>query len=138
MNKGLEALKDLQEHGYQRTMVEFFERLEIIEKELKEYKQHEEILNDYGLTLANFREACLLLAMLKGEGRTIHNIDKQLKALEIIKEKNVDIVGIKKLSLEDYNKGVELGDKYKPEKMKEYPYKKLTQEEYDLLKEVLL
>ena len=63
---------------------------------------------------------------------------KEHKALEIIKEKNVDIVGIKKLSLEDYNKGVELGDKYKPEKMKEYPYKKLTQEEYDLLKEVWL
>ncbi|MBR1984467.1 MAG: hypothetical protein IKA31_01885 [Clostridia bacterium] len=65
-------------------------------------------------------------------------IEKELKALEIIKEKNVDIVGVKKLSLEDYNKGVELGDKYKPKEMKECPYKKLTQDEYDLLKEVLL
>ena len=63
---------------------------------------------------------------------------KEHKALEIIKEKNVDIVGIKKLSLEDYNKGVELGDEFKPKEMKEYPYKKLTQEEYDLLKEVWL
>jgi len=128
MNKGLEALKDLQEHGYQRTMVEFFERLEIIEKELKEYKQHEEILNDYGLTLANFREACLLLAMLKGEGRTIHNIDKQLKALEIIKNKRVCIDALLNMSLREYND------------MCKYVWiiPILTSEEYDLLKEVLL
>lgn len=62
------------------------EDFDIIEKELKDYEQHEEILNDYGLTLANFREACLLLAMLKGEGRNIHSINKQLKALEAIEK----------------------------------------------------
>ena len=85
--KDFEILVEEYKDKWSKQMYDYFkECLSIIEKELKEYKQHEEILNDYGLTLANFREACLLLAMLKGSGRNIHNIDKQLKALEFIKK----------------------------------------------------
>ena len=101
-----------------------------IEEALEEYEQHEEILNDYGLTLVDFREACLLSAMLKGEGRTIRNIDKQLEALEIIKTKRVNIhILLESNNVEEYNDSVYVceGIKYK-----------LIQEEYDLLKEVLL
>lgn len=122
MSKGLEALERLKMFPiYQeikRIPQQFRDKesintdLSIIEKELKEYQHHEEILNYYGLTLANFREACLLLAMLKGDGRNIHNIDKQLEALEVIK-------------------------KY-PNTVKRYIMNYLPQEEYDLLKEVLL
>ena len=101
--------------------------LKIIEKELKEHKELEEILNDYGLTLVDFREACLLFAMLKGENLNIHNIAKQLKALEIIKKKKVEVFLLTNIArtLEDYNNCA-------PENLQ------LTQEEYDLLKEVLL
>lgn len=95
MTKGLKELNKIKELNIlydiemtkngEEYMKENDINLNIIEEELEEYQQHEEILNDYGLTLANFREACLLLAMLKGEGRTIHNIDKQLELLEILK-----------------------------------------------------
>lgn len=149
MSKGLEALERLKMFPiYQeikRIPQQFRDKesintdLSIIEKELKEYQHHEEILNDYGLTLANFREACLLLAMLKHEKRNIRDIDKQLKALEIIKEKGVNVgyfifrLVHNDLSYEEYIEE------------QETPYldiyvsrKKLTKKEYNLLKEVLL
>ena len=117
MSKGLQAFNKIKNDSY-KTYEEERVCYEIVEKALEDYEQHEEILNDYGLTLVNFREACLLLAMLKGDGRNIHNINKQLKALEIIKDNEIDIRLFKKTkSYKDY-----------------YP---LTKEEYDLLKEVL-
>lgn len=123
MSKGLKALK---QYRNQQVGVNVYadELLDIVEKELKEHEQHEEILNDYGLTLANFREACLLLAMLKGEGRTIYNIDKQLKALEIIRN-----IGI----LRPYET---CGGQCWLETMSDAT--KITKDNYDLLKEVLL
>lgn len=55
-------------------------------------------------------------------------IEKELKAFEIIKTKRVDVIRLfqcfKIGALSNYNNF--------------YAYKKLTQEEYDLLKEVLL
>ena len=129
MNKGLEALKrltrtlDLDGSVHRQLIIE---DKEVIEKELKDYELCEEVLNSYGLNLTNFREACLLLAMLKGEGRNIHDINKQLKALEIISEKRVQVGGLLYGScLEGYNKGREIAYQ-------------LSQEEYNLLKEVLL
>lgn len=52
-------------------------------------------------------------------------IEKSLKALEIIKNKELNIYFIKRLSLEDFN----FQCRYDQQ---------LTQEEYDLLKEVVL
>ena len=57
-------------------------------------------------------------------------IEKELKALEIIKNKNVDIAILKNTeNVEQYNNTILLFFKCS---------KELTQEEYDLLKEVLL
>ena len=58
-------------------------------------------------------------------------IEKELKALEIIKEKEADIYGIKNsIDVYDYNVGVENEDNFEN--------RVLTQDEYNLLKEVLL
>ena len=130
MSKGLEALKDIIRIANIESEVMPNSKLDkdfkVIEKELKELEEHEEILNNYNLTLANFREACLLLAMLKDEGLNIHDIAKQLKALEIIKKKWVNVLYFRgSSSLEEYNSH-------------HATWHKLIQEEYDLLKEVLL
>ena len=106
--------------------------LDIVESAIKDYQLHKEILNDYGFTLANFREACLVLAQFRGIGFT--GIEKKLKALEIIKEKKVAVDEFirccKKenkllFPLEEYNNFA--GDN-----------NSLNLEEYALLKEVLL
>ena len=55
------------------------------------------------------------------------NDEKKLKALEIIKEKKVNIRGLSRLTLEEYN-----------ENRRSHKEEQLTQEEFDLLKEVLL
>ena len=129
MNKGLDIIKkkkellNKQNQDDQSVIIWDFE-LDTIEKELKGYEQYKEILNDYGLTLVNFREACLLLAMLKGEGRNIHNIDKQLKALEIIKEM-LDNHLLEKLNANSRKIFKDIFDN-------------LPKEKQDLLKEVLL
>lgn len=89
MNKGLENLNDLIIENL-ICSEKSQERVRIIEKELKEKEQYEEILNDYGLTLANFREACLFYAWLKSEKLNFDNGAKKLKALNILK-KYIDI-----------------------------------------------
>lgn len=90
---------------------------------LKELEKHEEILNNYNLTLADFREACLLLAQWKSAGLNWADYEKQKKALEIYKNKIVDSFWlIESNNLEQYNNG-------------ENEF--LTQEEYELLREVL-
>lgn len=60
---------------------------------------------------------------------------KKLKALEIIKEKGCLQFCMLGVSLEDYNKSVDSVNKYKYSGMEKY--KHYTQEEFDLLKEVL-
>ena len=54
-----------------------------------------------------------------------YTIEKELKALEIIKNKELNIYFVKRMSLEDFNFCCQY-------------QQQLTQEEYDLLKEVLL
>jgi len=57
------------------------------------------------------------------------DVDKKLKALEIIKEKGVNIYLLNETdNVEEYNELIK----------SHYGMKQLTQEEYDLLKEVLL
>ena len=127
MTKGLEELEALKltllAEGYHQDVLQ---SCAIIEAELKELKEHEEILNDYGLTLANFREACLLLAQWKSAGLCWADYEKQKRALEIIKKKRVDINHLLKCQeLDYYNSSF-----YNRER-------ELTQGEYNLLKEVL-
>lgn len=137
MSKELEVLKDIREHcgkeivkcvwednaGYSKTIT-INDLCDIIETALKDYEEYKQVLSDYGFTLVNFREACFTLAQFRGSGFT--GIEKSFKALEIIIEKNVDIHLLKNASdLNDYNSVI--------------PYEyELTQEEYDLLKKVLL
>ena len=125
MSKELEALKELKyvhdtECGEDKSVNE---RFALIETALKDYQLHKEILNDYGFTLVNFREACFLLAQFRGSGYT--GIENKLKALKIIQEKEIDIPLFNDCSnYYEYN---------------EYCAKKsqLTQEKFNLLKEVL-
>ena len=97
--------------------------LDIIETALEDYQLHKEILNDYGFTLVNFREACFLLAQFRGIGYT--GIENKLKALKIILEKEIDIPLLKESdSVEDYNYWCSEGSQ-------------LELEQYTLLKERL-
>ena len=86
-------------------------------------KEWELIKNIYG---------CTTILMQEEEAKETKNafevIEKSLKALEIIKEKAVDVYILFDLGLEEYNKYV----------LKRYgTYYQLTQEEFNLLKEVL-
>ena len=107
MSKGLEALEQLSKLVFVYGGVEQYRQ---IEKELNESKQ---LIEDYSREIArltNFND----------------ERDKKAKALEIIKEKDVDVVALRlSKNLEQYN-------------CKEDGRNCLIQKEYDLLKEVLL
>lgn len=90
------------------------EQFDIIENELKDYFVYKQ---DYKRVMKE--KNSLLKKYVKSQ--------KELKALEIIKEKEVDVHRLKiYFSVYEYNR-----------KYEEHEYH-LTQEEYDLLKEVLL
>ena len=123
MNKqlsSLEALNDLREvKGWNDD--ELNKRLDIIEKALKDYERLKKLYKLEEETSKHLNDIVLLMN---------EEINKQLKALEIIKEKMVDVVYLYSscYELEHYNvyAPFEIDDK-----------DKLTQEEFDLLKEVL-
>lgn len=105
---------------------------DIIEKSLKEYEEYktQDIKMSDGLeTLYLYRNDFF--------SNDFSIIEQELKALEIIREKNVQVdtllymIQISTKPREDYNINAEfwLGDR---------EIKQLTQEEYELLKEVLL
>lgn len=101
----LEALEEIRNffHPFENE-----ETFEIIETTLKDYEKKTKLAKEYD---------------------DVNNVAKRLKALEIIKEKQVDVYAvIESKSLKEMN------DRFWFPK-EEY---KLTQEEYDLLKEVLL
>lgn len=103
-----------------KSIYEMADCLDIIETALKDYELYEKILKDYGFNFANFREACFTLAQFRGSGFT--NIEKKLKALEIIK-------ATWKLSFYDEEQMITIDNCYS-----------ITfhnKEEFDLLKEVL-
>lgn len=113
MSKGLEKielLKSLANDGrvaYELT--KYNEWLKIIENELKRLEEIDDILNTGGAIWA-----------------TNGFVGKELKALKITKEKDVDIFALKfSINLKQYN-------------CKEDGRCPLTQEEYDLLREVML
>lgn len=161
MNKELTALKELKEILKTVDLVELDE-LDIIESALKKIEEQDNIINiikgtiEFGIQEPKMEvkengEISLLSRVemnirkqLKEKERELFRewvlkecFPKEIKALEIIKKKNVDVDFFKyccqefndEIGIEQYNTGhIEYGN----------DGKSLTQEEYNLLKEVLL
>ena len=93
MSKELEALEVLKQlkdfvlefvkNGLDRMFVDG--SFDIIETALKEHEEHKQILNDYGLSLVDFRHACFTFAQFKNS-KGFEGVENKLKALEIIKK----------------------------------------------------
>ena len=128
MSKGLEALERMKHHcavSQEYFYEHFGEDLDIVETELKRYSKIEELC---GQTI--FDKDCINEIIEKTVDECLINENK-LKALEIIKEKRVDVNDLLNfVSLEAYNEYVCACD--------DNDKRTLTQEEYDLLKEILL
>lgn len=106
MSKELEALRMLEQVCLVANVANMSEQINLIETALKDYEKR------------------LILAK---EYQDINNVAKRLKALEIIKDKKVNVGLLSRcVTGERYNKGI----CYEP--------RHLTQEEYDLLREILL
>lgn len=105
-----------------------------IEHSSKRYKGRKEDLDTIFTALKDYEMEHTLRIRLENINyelvREKQKNDKELKALEIIKEKQVDVyILLKTKSLDEYNEWyVGIQDDFIP----------LTQEEYDLLKEILL
>lgn len=124
MNKELDRLEHLRigiqyinQDKSPAFISQYEEDIDIIEKALK---RQEELDSLYTLTNHNGKFYVII------DKAEFNQMSKQLKALEIIKEKNVNVPKLRNSSnLEEYNRCFR--DKCL-----------LTQEEYELLKEVLL
>ena len=138
MTKELDALQEIGDYVINSDLGDCIakntDEYEILESAHKDFDDIKDICNSYNIefNLPNIREALFTFAQLKGEyGTNWNNYNKKLKALEIIKEKGVDILKLKEC------KRCKKPDEYN--KRTSYSYHKmLTQEEFDLLKEVLL
>lgn len=121
----LEELKKIRQDFYDYLTNKYNQyNFDIIETALKDYEEHKQILNDYGLSLVDFRHACFTFVQFKNS-KGFEGVEKKLKVLEIIKEKEVNVfIFLHSGDLETYNDMVE-------------DNRKLKQEEYDLLKEIL-
>ena len=129
MSKGLEALDKIRVGCL--TVWDFEDCTDAIEKELKEYQEIETYMQQYGIE--NIEEIRRVLHndwVIRQKFKT--DTANVVKALEIIKNKKVAYLLIwlmerhtKKCALRLYNEPCDED-------------RKLTQEEYDLLKEVLL
>lgn len=107
MTKGLQALKELKKRYGKNFSMQDDERTHIIAEELKEYEK----IKDIRIT-ARF---------------DLDQVNKEHKALEIIKSKGIDVDALKYYKdLEHYNFSLR------------GRFEHLTQEEYELLKEVLI
>lgn len=128
MNKELEALERLSNHC--RDYVSEDEDYEIIENGLKKLEKYELLLNKYKIDKYNFEDICYTVSHYPCDFLTF--IAKN-KALEIIKKKGVDVSEIMiQNTLYAYNRFASCHPN------NNYHRKELTQEEFDLLKEVLL
>lgn len=131
MSKGLKALQDIRLRIFIESEVQsekVVKDLKIIEKELKEYeetkKDLEQVMSDYQDLGNSCYEKLKAYEELKKEYLVLSIKER---ALEIIKKKVVDIYLLYATkTLEDYNSS-----------LMQYNAN-LTQEEYDLLKEVFL
>ncbi len=124
-----QALKDLREdakrHSFEQRQ-HLNKRLDIIENALKRLEQLQiiigaEKIEDLPKVALETENACY------SNSYNLKKAEKKLKALEIIKEKGIDVDALKyHKDLEHYNFSLR------------GRYESLTQEEFDLLKEVLL
>lgn len=125
MSKGLEALRKIEIHlDYldETYNVNYGEEFDIIEKELKELEERREMMK-------RFNEACVPMIL-------DNETEKKLKALEIINKKEINISVLKVCStFKEYNNYIRNEYQYCTEIIEEMS---LTQEEWDLLREVLL
>ena len=129
MNKGLEALEVIEKEcsfafGQTANGDRVRENLSIIKEEFKEYEELQQVLDDFGIyNTMNLIGTLKTLDYL--EKRHVLTA-KKTRALEIIKEKDVSPIDIRCCeTVEQYN-------------VKENGFIRLTKEEFDLLKEVLL
>lgn len=131
MSKGLEALAKIKKHDIHKTLInkkfvmdkEWEENYQIIEKELKRLEELEKAFK----ALSKDDEKAKKLLSLE--------IEKN-RALEIIKEKRVDVCYFMNCrTLEEYNDDVLASYAYDEVDAEQ---RMLTQQEYDLLREVLL
>ena len=124
MSKELEALENIKHYDTRVGLHE--DDYKIIETALKDYEHSQQQRELY------FKQAKELKELYKEELKNTayyNNLAlKYKKALEIIKEKEVDIGWLKRAKdLHEYNSGMGINS-----------YSALNQEEYELLKEILL
>lgn len=165
MSKGLEALNKIRE-GVDTTLWDGneYDYLDIIEKELKQAEKDKEVLDIFKNALT-LKHTCVLpkeqehsedvftYSVMYLYEITQNNLDeklrkslrewvlknafpKELKALEIIKEKLIDVGRLYGCMIAYPNEKTPIH--YNEKIDKRYKTYMLTQEEYDLLKEVML
>ena len=108
MNKELEALKRIKSHYNDRVCIDILEDFDLIESALKRLETLEEEKQSFD-----------------------RQLEKKLKALEIIKEKSVDVGFLQ------WHSSVDSYNSYIVEHAWTKHTRTLTQGEFDLLKEVL-
>ena len=138
MSKALEALENIKHYDSRVGLHE--SDYSIIETALKEYEEGIENAKTYVPHTAKnalFDLECLAMrntsrSFWKLPQQLANDVKKELKALEIIKEKRVDTYLLCSCnSVDEYNSMFE-------HRFGSYDKRALTQEDYDLLKEVLL
>lgn len=141
MSKGLEALKELRENVCYFAIGDYaYPRLDIIEKELEDYQEIKEIAkrynwDDFTSEIFNVEADKKYRDLFNGAIVYIQEDYRKARAFDIIKLKRVDVSLITDTqSLQEYNEKVPqyvICDKNGVDRL-------LTQEEYDLLRGVLL
>lgn len=125
MSEGLEALKNIKINCCtfeEKTLYQT--EFAIIEKELKRLAKIDDLLEEIGI---DENDLPIWFEMQKQDG-------KKVNALEIIKEKNVDVRYLKVCFTDEFGNGCSAYNRWKQDNENNY----LTEEEFNLLKEVLL
>ena len=140
MNKELKALHNLYARASVYCPIDevgiILDELHTAGTALRNYDNIKNICKSYDIkfNLPNIREALFTFAQLKGEyGANWGNYNKKLRALEIIKNKDVDVALLKSILHAD--KSLHTASYYNSHFVG--TYKHLTQEEFNLLKELL-